>query len=261
MGYSCQSHGSLLYTPTENNQRKFNFEFKSALKAERSNIRASRLWHTENDRQTVKQLKIDHSRALMEAESPEERTAAHQAYETQLEALAGTSEEAMNEYQKQINISNNYNPFAADQLIADALESGDTYTPEEIDDLETRGVINTDGKKAVLASGVVEIEAPGLTRAKDSVGKMKAEILGVAEGMTDGYLPNALKNLPLNEKTAKRQLALVNNDLADRARKALVQQVVENPELLKENGPRREFVQKWMNDNGPKLLELSLIHI
>jgi hypothetical protein len=28
----CQSGGSLLYTPTENKQRKFNFEKKSALK-------------------------------------------------------------------------------------------------------------------------------------------------------------------------------------------------------------------------------------
>lgn len=229
-------------------------EFKTALKAERADIQASRNWHRANDQQTVRQLKVDFNRALMEAETPEERTAAHQAYETELESLAGTSDEAMTEYQKQINISNNYDPFAADTLIAEALESGDTYTPEYIDDLRDSGVLNDAGKEAVLASGVVEQETPGVTRAKDSVAKMKSEILGFAEGMTDRYVVDKLPNYPNKDKAAKRQLAFVNKDLADRARKALVAQIVENPKLMKENGPRLEFVQKWMNDNGPQLL-------
>lgn len=230
-------------------------EFEKALKEERAFIRSSRLWHSENDRQTVKQLKIDHNRALLDADTPEEITAAHEAYKSALLPLAGTSDEAMTAYQNQIQRGSNYNPFAAEQLIADAQSNGETYTPEYIDDLVNSGVINEAGKKVILQSGLVEIEAPGLTRAKDSVGKMKAEILGVAEGMTDAYLPKRLKNFPNTEKFAKKAVALINNDLADRARKALVQEVVENPGIMKERGVRRQFVQKWMNDNGQKLLE------
>lgn len=216
---------------------------EAAIRGERTQaVNDARLDRAESTA-NVNELKEAHTRAILNAETPEEIQQAHLDYEAGL--LANDSPEALAEYQTQQGISNNRNPFAIGQLMEQA-EAGNPISTEQGAELVDNGTLTPAELKALGQMGGIANQA-AVASAEEIKGDVKAAVTGIVANTLDS------NGFPVGDKVTDRSLAPIISDINDRAMRALVAFNAENGGDVPE-GQQRAFIQQWVKQNVPGLL-------
>ena len=218
---------------------------EQAIRQERRGDISDRQLDYQEDTLTVKDAKAAHTEALLNAQNPEQVQQAHTAYEATL--LNNGSPAALEEYQNQININNNRNPFAIGTILENAAQ-GQPLSAAEGKALVDDGTLSPAEYKAAVEAGAIiglaDTKALASVKADVKAG-VTAAVTNIAQGVDTG--------IPTGDKVADRELALIINDLNDQATAALSDFIAANPGVP--DGAKREFIRKWAADNIPGKLQ------
>lgn len=194
----------------------------------------------EDAQNSVKEAANTFQEALQRAQTPEEVRRAHEAYEAQLRALGDAGRD---ELRKQQTIPNSRNPWVYTDL-SDRVANGQEVSDTEIDELVRTNVITIEQGRALKQQRGVSSETTNA-----ALKPLQPAVKGIVKGAVSQGLTSA--GVPVEAQ--RGQGAAIALDLQTRLNAFLRSRLKEQPDLTQ--GQLLELSQKWMADNGAKLME------
>jgi hypothetical protein len=194
--------------------------------------------------------------ALMNADSPEATTQAHQAYETQLEALAAAGNgKARVELAKQLGRSNNYNPDNANNLRS-RIEAGETFTEDFLIGELASGRINSnefaDIKRMGLATPEQKAKVYGGKEARNASNARGKSMVSQTLIKANPFLETAPTDIRSGIVSNISQDIDKRRDLAVKGYVEAAQQATGQ---IPGPGDVQKFADDWLQKNVPLLLD------
>ena len=192
--------------------------------------------------------------AILTASTPEEITAAHEAYEASLAGM--NTPEANAALITQRGISNNYNPTAYGEML-DQITTGDPVTASQVQEMMETGIIQpTQAQDLIRRIGKTDAEqmAAALKPYKDEVsGLIDAGISSVIT-QSDNPLKGVLQNAQGSVKDViKTQMSSIKADMTERLQRHMAGYLTDHPDA--NPAQIREEIASWTDKNVKNLLQ------